>query len=80
MTVTYSTSHIQGRNPLYTSCQKDYQNVAYKSDSDPDDHWRPDTSKVVNEVNLDDGFLVKANSYGMKFTESVENSIYVASS
>ena len=69
-------SYLQGRNPLYTSCQKDYKNVAYKSDSASDSRWRPASSKVVNEVNFDDGSLVKVNLYSMTFTESVENQLY----
>lgn len=67
---------MQGRNPLYTSCQKDYKNLAYKSNSAPDNQWQPASSKVVNEVNFDDGSLVKVNLYSKTFTESVENQLY----
>jgi hypothetical protein len=70
---------IQGRNPLYTSCQKDYKNIAYKSDSAVDNQWRPAFSEIENEVNLDDGSLVKAThltSKTFRGTESFENLLY----
>ena len=66
---------MQGRNPLYTSCQKDYRNVAYKSNS-ADRLWQPASSKVKNEVNFDDGSLVKTNLYSKTFTESVESALW----
>lgn len=72
---------MQGRNPLYTSCQKDYKNVAYKSDSGLDNQylWRPALSEVENEVPFDDidGSLVKANlNKSDHESELVENLLY----
>ena len=70
---------MQGRNPLYTSCQKDYKNVAYKSGDSaaPDSHqWQPSPSKIVNEVNFDDDSLVRVNLCSVAFTELVENQLY----
>ena len=43
MTVESHDSIIQGRNPLYTSCQKDYKNVAYENS------WQ--TGEVVSREN-----------------------------
>lgn len=62
--------YVQGRNPLYTSCQKDYKNVAYKSEFASDNQWRPAPSKIGNEVNFDDSSLVIANLYSKTSTES----------
>ena len=63
---------LRVKNP----CQKDYKNVAYKSDFASDNQWRPAPSKIGNKVNFDDSGLMIANLYSKTSTESIENKLY----